>query len=182
MSVTPLELAEPDVLVTLTLLPVPVAAPAYDDERPGPVLVRPPAEPLGPLRSLPPLRLVPVIDEPEPPRPRTPAADLPPVRPVAHALVQGLLEVVAGVRPVTQLRRRTSVELYERLEALVEARPRVTGTRPATGAVRSVHVQERPEGVAEVCATVLRGPRAGAVALRLEGVDGHWCCTDVDGL
>jgi hypothetical protein len=182
MSVTPLELPEPDVLATLTLLPVPASAPPYDDERTGPVLVGPPAEPLGPLRSLPPLRLVPVLDEPEPVPARTPAEDLPPVRPVAHALVQGLLEVLAGVRPLTQLRRRTTIELYERLEELVETRPRPTGPRPSPGAVRSVHVQARPEGVAEVCATVLRGRRAGAVALRLEGLEGRWCCTDVEGL
>lgn len=182
MSVIPLELPEPDDLCTLTLLPVPVGAPPYDDERSGPLAVAPAPERLGPLRSLPPLRLVPTLDEPEPVAALTPAVDLPPARPVARALVQALLEVLAGVRPVTQLRRTTSVELYERLEVLVHTRPRATGARPATGAVRSLHVQQRPEGVAEVCATVVRGRRAGAVALRLVGVDGRWCCTDVDGL
>jgi hypothetical protein len=47
--------------------------------------------------------------------------------------------------------------------------------------VRSVHVQERPEGVAEVCATVHRNGRAGAVALRLEGRNGAWRCTELVG-
>ena len=62
------------------------------------------------------------------------------------------------------------------------ARPRVTGSRPGTGAVRSVHVQQRPDGVAEVCATVHRGQRMAALALRLEGRDGRWCCTELAGL
>jgi hypothetical protein len=51
-----------------------------------------------------------------------------------------------------------------------------------TGAVRSLHVQERPEGVAEVCATVRRGPRMAAIALRLEGIGGRWCCTELAGV
>jgi hypothetical protein len=112
----------------------------------------------------------------------TPAAELPAPRSFAHALVQRLLEVLAGVRPVTQLRRHTTLELYERVERLVHARPRATGLRPGARAVRSVHVQVRPEGVVEVCATVQRGPRTGALALRLEGRAGAWCCTELAGL
>lgn len=182
MSVTTVApLADVD-LPVLRLLPVPVSEPPYDDELPP----RPPstAPPLGPLRSLAPLlRLVPdlPLDE-EPPRPRTPASELPPARHVARALVQGLLEVLAGVRPVTQLQRGTTVELYALLEQQVVERRRTDGSRPVTGAVRSVHVQQREDGVAEVCATVHRGHRMAAVALRLEGVDGRWCCTDLAGL
>jgi hypothetical protein len=96
--------------------------------------------------------------------------------------VQGLLEVLGGVRPVSQLQRATTPELFLRLEAVVGDRPRAAGARPVTGAVRSLHVQQRPEGVAEVCATVRRGPRLAALALRLEGRGGRWTCTAVDGL
>ena len=39
-----------------------------------------------------------------------------------------------------------------------------------------------PEVVAEVCATVRRGERTSAIALRLEGISGRWCCTDLAGL
>ncbi|MCW2679085.1 MAG: hypothetical protein JWM62_486, partial [Frankiales bacterium] len=113
---------------------------------------------------------------------RTPVSDLPPARPVAHALVQGLLEVLAGVRPVSQLQRGTTPELFLQLEQVVHGRPRPVGARPVTGAVRSLHVQERPEGVAEVCATVRRGPRMAAIALRLEGIGGRWCCTELAGI
>ena len=169
---------------SLVLLPVPVSEPPYDDEpgpgdRPRPVLVTRAAASVGPLRALTPLRLVPPLVEKLSP---APLVELPSVRPVAQALVQALLEVLAGVRPLTQLRRRTTPELYEQLEALVHATPRVTGARPGSGAVRSVHVQEPAPGVAEVCATVRRGTRAAAVALRLEHADDGWCCTSVDGL
>ena len=43
--------------------------------------------------------------------------------------------------------------------------------------VRSVHVSEPVDGVAEVCAIVQQGPRCRAIALRLEGIDGRWQCT-----
>lgn len=192
MSVSPPELAAEPVLPVLhavgtcpglVLLPVPVSSPPYDDtaaaERPRPVLFSRAPDPVGPLRALAPLRLVPPLVERLSP---APVVDLPPVRPVAQALVQALLEVLAGVRPLTQLRRRTTPELYERLEALVQAGPRQSGARPGGGAVRSVHVQEPAAGVAEVCATVRRGARVAAVALRLEHTDGAWCCTSVDVL
>lgn len=187
MSVTNAEapLALVPALPALRLLPAPACEPPYDDELPLSAAVPAPA-PLGPLRSLAPapLRLVPALpgDADEEGPSRTPASDLPPARPVAHALVQGLLEVLSGVRPVSQLQRGTSPELFLQLEQVVHARPRATGARPVTGAVRSLHVQERPEGVAEVCATVHRGGRMAAIALRLEGVRGRWTCTELAGL
>jgi hypothetical protein len=176
-------------LPALRLLPVPPCEPPYDDELPAGAAVAAGA-PIGPLRHLAPapLRLVPPLpvapvppDDEDRPR-RTSTGDLPAVRPVAQALVQGLLEVLAGVRPVSQLQRTTTPELFAELEQLVHGRPRTAGVRPATGAIRSLHVQERPEGVAEVCATVRRGSRMAAVALRLEGLAGRWCCTEVAGL
>ena len=185
MSVTNAEapLALVPSLPALRLLPVPASEPPYDDELPGrPATV---TAPLAPLRALAPapLRLVPPLpaDDDEGPR-RTPVSDLPPARPVAHALVQGLLEVLSGVRPVSQLQRGTTPELFAQLEQVVHGRPRAVGARPVTGAVRSLHVQERPEGVAEVCATVRRGPRMAAIALRLEGIGGRWCCTELAGI
>jgi hypothetical protein len=177
------ELHAPDRLAPLCLLPVPVCEPPYDDELPDRVgvrlsLVRALPSPVGPLAHLPALRLV------APPEPSTPASaqQVPAARPVARALVQGLLEVLGGVRPVTQLRRRTSLELYADLEERVRAQPRPVGVRPSTGAVLSLHVQQPADSVAEVCATVRRGPRAAALALRLELEGGAWCCTAIAGL
>jgi hypothetical protein len=175
-----------DALPPLRLLPVPSSEPPYDDELPARPAPR--RAPIGPLIALAPpaLRLVPtpggdLSDDDEGPA-RTPASELPPPRPVAQALVQGLLEVLAGVRPVSQLQRGTTPELFTRLEHLVHGRPRSGGARPRTGAVRSVHVQQQADGIAEVCATVRSGPRFATVALRLEGIGGRWCCTEIIGL
>lgn len=186
-----------DPLPPLRLLPAPPSAPPFDDElpavRPLRVVARPvrdragAAAPDGPAGAG--LRLVPTGDElagllgdPEPGRRRTPLAHLPAPRPFAHALVQRLLEVLAGLRPLSQLQRDTTFELFEQLERTVVSRPRTAGPRPSRRDVRSVHVQQRADGVAEVCATVHRDGRATAIALRLEGVDGAWRCTAMDGV
>jgi hypothetical protein len=42
-----------------------------------------------------------------------------------------------------------------------------------------VHVSEPADGVAEACAVVDTGPRRRAIALRLEGLDGRWRCTQL---
>ncbi len=172
-------------LPALRLLPAPSVEPPYDDELPSALRALQPV----PLRlAPPPLRLVPPLpgEDDEWSRPRTPLEALTPVRPFAHALVQRLVEVLAGVRPLAQLQRDTTPELYGRLERYVAALPRSRGARPDARAVRSVHVQAHPEGVAEACATVKRqtpqGPRAVALAFRLEGLDGRWCCTELLGL
>ena len=109
-------------------------------------------------------------------------AALPATRPYARSLVQVLVEVLAGVRPLTQLRRETTPELYALIGTAVVRTPRTIGARPDGRAVRSVHVQQRPEAVVEVCATVVRGGRPSALALRLEGLDGRWRCTELAGL
>lgn len=111
----------------------------------------------------------------------TPRSCLPAPAPWAGRLVQALLEVLAGQRPVSQVLRWTSAAVYADLEDDLTRRlgrqPRRAGVRRTGGVVRSVHVGEPREGVAEVCAVVLRGARYGAIALRLEGVDGRWQCT-----
>ena len=86
------------------------------------------------------------------------------------------------MRPLKQLQRDTTLELYARLSEALSARPVPRGNRPALQAVRSLHVQARPEGVAEVCATIRRGSQLVALALRLEGQDGRWRCTDLIGV
>ena len=174
MSIAPLELPAP-AGPGLRLLPAPCSEPPYDDERPGgrPLPLRPTT--LGNR----PLRVVPPLDDDEPGL--TPISDLPPAQPFAHALVQRLLEVLAGVRPLSQLQRATTLEVYDALEELVSTRPRTPGPRPDGRSIRSVRVQQRPEGIAEVSATVRRGGRYGAVALRLEGVNGAWRCTELVG-
>lgn len=171
-------------LPALRLLPAPTSEPPFDDERaPRPVLRLVPA-PLVPVPApsrRPPVRSL-LLPEAAPRRTRTATDALPDARPFAQALVQRLLEVCGGVRPVPQLQRDTTPGLYAELERALTRRPRPTGPRPSSRDVRSVHVQERPDGVAEVCATVRRGDRICALAMRLEGVQGRWLCTQIHGV
>lgn len=184
-------------LPPLRLVPAPCWEPPYDDERdpdaeetlqaPSLRLVVPPVPP-APLTAVP---SPPSDDEDDEVdadereserRRRTPVDALPPARRFAHAVLQRLVEVDAGVRPLGQLERDLTMEAFEALAARYTRNARPTGPRPTAASVRSIHVQTRPEGVAEVCGTVLRGRRPIAVALRLEGRDGSWRCTDLVGI
>ena len=187
----------------LRLLPAPMTEPPYDDE-----LVAPPVDSVqagqqklalafmlpGGLPAEPALRLVAppngtgdsfgaeLSDDEDlgfPPEP-TPATALPNPRPVAGRLVQAILEVVVAARPLAQLVRWTSEDVYRQLARRV----RIAGHEDATvrgglapGRVRSIHVSEPRDNLVEVCAIVQRAGRATAVALRLEGIDGRWQCT-----
>ena len=187
MSVQP-ESAVP-ALPALRLLSAPLCEPPYDDD----AATAPPR----PWPAPPRLRLVPAPPAPAPAaRPsrrrgadddddrllRTPTAQLPPSGPFARALVQRLVEVHAGLRPLPQLQRDTSPTLYAELERHLRRRPGAPSAAPPRRTVLSVHVQDRPDGVAEVCATVRGDGRARALALRLEGLRGRWTCTVLLGL
>ena len=161
---------------TLRLVAAPASAPPYDDE-PGP---RTPLRLVTPLVAFP--EALPYDDDAWLAASRTPTAELPAAQDFARVLLQGVVEVLAGVRPLKQLQRDTTLELDARLSEALSARPVPRGNRPALQAVRSLHVQARPEGVAEVCATIRRGSRLVALALRLEGQDGRWRCTDLVGV
>jgi len=113
------------------------------------------------------------------PRP-TQRAALPAPRTWAGRVVQAIVEVLAGMRPATQLVRWTTEEVYEQISSrILPARGSDVEGQPR-GVVRSLHVSEPADGVAEVCALVRRGARSTAVALRLEGMDGRWQCTAIE--
>jgi len=86
---------------------------------------------------------------------------------------------LGGDRPASQLVRWTTTEVYDEVSSRVV--PSASGGRaPARALVRSVHVTEPADGIAEVAASVRRGPRCTAVALRFEGMDGRWQCTALE--
>lgn len=96
----------------------------------------------------------------------------------AARLVQAIVEVTVGARPVGQLIRWTSTNVYESVQRRITHTDSMLGSaRRVAAIVRSVHVSEPGDGVAEVCAVVQQGTRCRAMALRLEGVDGRWQCT-----
>ncbi|MFN2538935.1 MAG: Rv3235 family protein [Mycobacteriales bacterium] len=159
--------------VPLRLVPAPASAPPYDDEPDAPVLRL--------VRSDPPVPAT-FDDDAWLAAERTATAELSASHVFARCLVQAVLEVLAGVRSIKQLRRDTTPELYTAITSSLEGRARPSGLRPDLRSVRSLHVQERPEGVVEACATVQRDGRVCALALRLEGFEGRWRCTDLAGL
>lgn len=180
----------------LRLLPAPDPEPPFDDEHPHLRLV-PAEQPLLPLDW----PLTPTVDAvPRPGELRlirgrrgpdddfgpvpTPRGALPRPAPWAARLVQGIAEVLTLDRPAAQLARWVGPDVYDDLRRRVEVRSRGTdreqrarGRRPT---VRSLHVTEPADGVAEVCALVDDGRRARAYALRLEGADGRWRATALD--
>jgi hypothetical protein len=107
---------------------------------------------------------------------RSERSELEDPRPRATVLARALLETLCGDRPVGQLMRWTTPEVFAQLEPLAAARP-ARNARPWAATVRRVLVSEPAAGVAEVTAVIQRGPRAGALALRLEGLDGRWVVT-----
>ncbi|HEX7105607.1 MAG TPA: Rv3235 family protein [Acidothermaceae bacterium] len=111
----------------------------------------------------------------------TPRAQLPEPKPWAGRLVQAIVEVMSGVRPVAQLVRWTTTDVYATMQRRIAhtelANHGARGGRRLGAIVRSIHVDEPADGVAEVCAVVQQGARCRAVALRLEGFDGRWQCT-----
>lgn len=103
---------------------------------------------------------------------------LPDPAPWARAFIQAALEIRSGRRPASQLRgMATPAVLFGLSRAGAQAT--ATGSQPVV-VVRSVHVTEPADAVAEVCAVICAperdGPRFRAVAARLEGHQGHWRC------
>ena len=183
--------------MTATVDPSPVADP-MTTAAPAPTLhlrlVRSPLPPLADPRE--PVRLLqPGVPVPRPmhrpgPRPRPdrpqdpdgdfgPArstrADLPSPAEVGRSIVLLALEVMAGRRPVTQLRGVTTPGLFASVSGGRRPRWCADGTAPLV--LGRVHVCEPVDGVAEVSVVARRAGHAHAVAARLEGLDGRWRCT-----
>jgi hypothetical protein len=186
---------------TLRRLPVPATEPPYDDEWGGARRATPPPDVVQGTLALafvlpngiaatpaapPGLRLV--VTDPDAeadadaidfgPQP-TGTFALPEARRWAGRFAQAIVEVLAGDRPLAQLIRWTTTAVYDDVAALIVG----PGSAPADstrGVVRSVHVSEPADGIAEVAALVRRGGRSTAVALRLEGLDGRWQCTALE--
>lgn len=109
----------------------------------------------------------------------TASADLPSPRAWAQQVSQALVEVLGAHRPVSQLVRWTTTDVYARLARGSQAvgnRHARRGRRPV---VRSVHVTEDRDGLAEVAAVVVVGERVRALAFRMVGRDGRWVIDDL---
>jgi hypothetical protein len=109
----------------------------------------------------------------------SPRAALPDPQAWTMRIVQALVECLAGERPVNQLLRWTSIEVYAALQRRCALASR-SGPPPRRGRVRRVRVSEPIEGVIEACAVVIARGRVQAMALRMEGLDGRWQVTALE--
>lgn len=144
------------------------ARPPHLDAQTADALTRPGSA--GPA-PLPAVRLVPAAD---------PA-------PIAGRLAGAVVEVLRGTRPLHQLARWVSLDVFGELESRVAAAsttPRDRRPQPAEtlGRVTVLRVRVCRLGplVAEACAVVQDGDRVRAVAVRLEGRRGQWSATALE--
>lgn len=112
----------------------------------------------------------------------TGTAQLPDVHRTCSQVVQAVVEVLAGVRPATQLVRWLAPDLYTALQRRAALGQRLQPGAPAgrRAVVRRVRVCLPADGVAEASAVVLDRGRVRAVAVRLEGLDGRWRVTALE--
>lgn len=104
-----------------------------------------------------------------------------------HRFVQAAVEIVGGDRPVSQLVRWTTREVYADLHrrALLVARagghqPGLARVQPVRPRVQSVHACFITDDVVECGVHVRHGERSRAVAARFERSDQRWICTALD--
>lgn len=110
----------------------------------------------------------------------TPAAELPDVAHLVTRLLPALLEVMAGVRPLSQVSKWLAPGLRGRIADHHTVALR-RGLRPMhPPRIRRVHVCVVHESAVEVSVVVAHQGRVRACALRLSGVDGRWLVTALE--
>lgn len=105
----------------------------------------------------------------------------------AQRYTQAAVEIVGGDRPVSQLLRWTTREVYDDLDRRAQLVARAGRHRPGQGRVQpvrpkvlGVHTCFLTAEVAEVSAHVRYGGRSRALAARFERADQRWCCTALE--
>ena len=111
-----------------------------------------------------------------------PDCALPDPMPLCCAMVQAAVEALRGARPLAQLARWVSPEIYEQLSVRSELTQRVRGDSPGThrAAIRRIRMCRLGDRAAEATVVVDDGPRVRAVAVRLEGHRGQWRATALE--
>ncbi len=110
-----------------------------------------------------------------------------PLQEWTHRFAQAAVEIVGGDRPVSQLLRWCSAEVYADLQRRAQLVARAGGhvpgaarVQPVRPQVRSVHVDLVASDVAEACVRVRYGRRSRALAARFERRHEAWICTALE--
>lgn len=105
----------------------------------------------------------------------------------ARRYTQVACDVVAGLRPASQLMRWSTTEVYADLSRRAHLVARAGGHRPGgrigsatRPRVCSVSPSFLNSNTVEVAVRVAHGPRSRALAARFEVRDGHWTCVALD--
>ena len=160
--------------------------------------LRPPvAAPLATVQGTLALDLAPRLDPPEcGPAPGRPGGDVVPVdhelrrrmEQWAHRYAQAVVEIVGGDRPVTQLLRWTTPEVYANLSRRAQLAARAGGhqagqgrsgpvVRPQVLGVRTCFLSTRQ---VEVSVHVRYGRRWRAIGARFDRREDRWLCTALE--
>ena len=167
----------------IRIRPAPPCDPPYDDERHPDELWTVPVQPLW--------ELAPPQPEPKPPAAghRAAPAGVPAeIRTMAARFVNSCLEVVNGLRPISQLRKladpleaatilATMTRATRRLQREARRRRPAPGGGPAKLRLRRMRVCQPHADAIEIAAVIGTGERAWAATFRLQRRHGRWLCT-----
>lgn len=115
-----------------------------------------------------------VVRGPQAEEPAPLAGPMPDPTAVCCAMVQAAVEGLRGVRPLAQLTRWVTPEVYERLLLRAELVQRAGPGPSGRAAIRRIRVFRIGDEVTEASVVVDDGPRVRAVAVRLEAHRGRW--------
>ena len=93
-------------------------------------------------------------------------------------LVTGIAEALIGERPVYQLIKWVSFEVYQEIEKQSKQRSGMNSQR-IRPIIRSVRIELTNDKVIEATAVIQKGKRGRGMGLRLEAESDRWRCTEL---
>jgi len=90
----------------------------------------------------------------------------------------GIAEVLIGERPVFQLMRWVSFDVYREIDRQIQPKTQLHATR-ARPFVRSLRIDTTSEKIVEATAVIQKGKRGRGMGLRLEAEKDRWRCTQL---
>ncbi len=93
-------------------------------------------------------------------------------------LVTGIAEVLIGERPVFQLMRWVSFDVYREIDRHVQPKL-ILHAKRARPFVRCLRIENTSEKIIEATAVIQKGIRGRGMGLRLEAENDRWRCTQL---
>jgi hypothetical protein len=93
-------------------------------------------------------------------------------------LVTGIAEVLIGERPIFQLMRWVSFDVYLEIDKNIRQR-NLKNNQRVRPLIRSVHIDQTSENVVQAIAVIQKGKRGRGMGIRLEAEEDRWRCTEL---